>query len=132
MKKLFVPILLIFMSLAVRAQINPVTWSFSAKKIAEKTFELHLTANIESGWHMYSQNQPGDAIAIHTSVTLNNNPLLTFDGQIKEIGKMEKFKDAILGVSAHQYSEKVDFVQVVKLKAAAKTNVTGNVEFQTC
>ena len=28
--------------------------------------------------------------------------------------------------------DKVDFVQVVKLKANAKTNVSGNVEFQTC
>jgi thiol:disulfide interchange protein DsbD len=54
------------------------------------------------------------------------------DGKIKEIGKMEKFKDKTLGISAHQYSNKVDFVQVVKLKASAKTNVSGNIEFQTC
>ena len=132
MKKIFIPIVLILMSAAVQAQFNPVSWSFSAKKIADKTFELHLTANIQSGWHMYSQNQPEDAIAIPTSVTINNNPLLAFDGKVKEVGKMEKFKDATLGVSAHQYSDKVDFVQVVKLKTKAKTNVTGNVEFQTC
>jgi thiol:disulfide interchange protein DsbD len=132
MKKLFVPAILIFMTLAAQAQINPVSWSFSVKKIAEKTFELHLTANIQTGWHMYSQTQPEDAIAIPTSVTINTNPLLAFDGKIKEVGKMEKFKDATLGVSAHQYSNKVDFVQVVKLKTTAKTNVTGNVEFQTC
>ena len=37
-----------------------------------------------------------------------------------------------LGVSANQYSNKVDFVQVVKVKGKAKTNVTGKLEFQTC
>ena len=81
---------------------------------------------------MYSQTQPDDAIVIPTSFTIKNNPLLNLDGKMKEIGKMEKFKDATLGVSAHQYSNKVDFVQIVKLKAKAKTNVSGSVEFQTC
>ena len=63
---------------------------------------------------------------------INNNPLLKLDGKIKEVGKMEKFKDKTLGIAAHQYSNKVDFVQVVKLKSNAKTNVSGSVEFQTC
>ena len=58
--------------------------------------------------------------------------MLKLDGKIKEVGKMEKFKDKTLGIAAHQYSNKVDFVQVVKLKSNAKTNVSGSVEFQTC
>lgn len=131
MKKLFVLLFLAFSALAGHSQ-SPVSWSFSSKKIADKIFEVHLTANIQSGWHMYSQTQPDDAIVIPTSFTIKNNPLLNLDGKMKEIGKMEKFKDATLGVSAHQYSNKVDFVQIVKLKAKAKTNVSGSVEFQTC
>ena len=45
---------------------------------------------------------------------------------------MEKFKDEKLDLSANQYSNNVDFVQVVKLKGNVKTNVSGSVEFQTC
>jgi DsbC/DsbD-like thiol-disulfide interchange protein len=133
MKKLFVFIVLIFAGsvIVIKAQ-NPVSWSFSTKKISDKTFEVHLTANIQSGWHLYSQNQPEDAIASPTNFTINNNPLLKLDGKLKEVGKMEKFKDKTLGISAHQYSNKVDFVQVVKLKSKAKTNISGSVEFQTC
>ncbi len=131
MKKLFVFIFLIAAAFVGYSQ-NPVSWSFSSKKVSDKTFEVHLTANIQYGWHLYSQNQPDDAIAIPTNFTINNNPLLKLDGKIKELGKMEKYKDKILGISAHQYSEKVDFVQVVKLKANAKTNISGSVEFQTC
>ena len=52
--------------------------------------------------------------------------------KIKEMGSLEKFHDKKLDVSANQYSNKVDFVQVVKLKASAKTNISGSVEFQTC
>jgi DsbC/DsbD-like thiol-disulfide interchange protein len=131
MKKLFVFIAFITLGCVAHAQ-SPVSWSFRSKKVSDKTFEVHLTANIQSGWHLYSQNQPDDAIAIPTNFTINNNPLLKLDGKIKEVGKMEKFKDKILGISAHQYSEKVDFVQVVKLKSNAKTNISGSVEFQTC
>jgi thiol:disulfide interchange protein DsbD len=117
---------------AARAQLNPVSWSFTSKKIADKTYEIHLTATMQAGWHLYSQVQPDDAIAIPTGFKLNSNPLLNLEGKIKEVGKMEKFHDKKLEVSANQYSGKVDFVQVVKLKANAKTNLTGSVEYQTC
>ncbi len=131
MKKSFLLIILFFSGCILYAQ-SPVSWNFSSKKIADKTFELHLTADIQSGWHLYSQEQPADAIAIPTSVKLNNNPLLKFDGKVKEVGNLEKYKDKTLGISQNQYSESVDFVQVVKLKSNVKTNVSGSVEFQTC
>jgi len=116
----------------LNAQLNPVSWTFTSKKISDKTYELHLTAMMQSGWHLYSQVQPEDAVAIPTGFKLNSNPLVTLDGKIKEIGKMEKFHDAKLDISANQYAEKVDFVQVVKLKSSVKTNITGSVEYQTC
>jgi thiol:disulfide interchange protein DsbD len=131
MKKWLFIIVLVFGSFLLHAQ-SPVSWSFNSKKISEKTYEVHLTANIQSGWHLYSQDQPSDAVALPTSVTINNNPLLKIYGKVKEVGSMEKFQDKTLGISAHQYSNKVDFVQVIKVKSNAKTNVSGSVEFQTC
>jgi len=131
MKKLSFLVVVLISALGLGAQ-NPVSWTFSAKKIDDKTYELHMTANIQSGWHLFSQNQPEDAIALPTGFTINNNPLLKLDGKIKEVGSMEKFHDKKLDISANQYSDKVDFVQLVKLKAKAKTNLTGSVEYQTC
>jgi Disulphide bond corrector protein DsbC len=131
MKKLFLLLIVFFAALLVKAQ-SPVSWTFSAKKLADKTYEVHLTATMQTGWHLYSQAQPDDAIAIPTEIKFNANPLLAINGKISEKGKMEKFHDEKLGVSANQYAEKVDFVQVVKLKAKAKTNLAGTVEFQTC
>jgi thiol:disulfide interchange protein DsbD len=136
MKKLVAVFVFLFVSCCAFAQNpyaqNPVSWNFTSKKISEKTFEVHLTANIQPGWHVYSQDQPEDAIATPTNVKINNNPLLKLDGKVKEVGNMEKYKDKILGISAHQYSTKVDFVQLVKMKSNALTNVSGSVAFQTC
>lgn len=133
MKRLFTALsVLFFIGCTSNAQQSPVSWSFNTKKIADKTYEVRLTASMQSGWHLYSQNQPEDAIAIPTDIQFNKNPLVNFDGKIKELGKLEKYKDEKLGIAANQYSQKVDFVQVVKLKANAKTNITGTVEYQTC
>lgn len=132
MKKMTLVALMIGVAVMAQAQLNPVNWSFSSKKIDDKTYELHLTATMQDGWHLYSQTQPEDAIIIPTGFKFNPNPLLQLDGKIREVGKMEKFHDKKLDVSANQYSDKVQFVQTVKLKGSAKTNVTGSVTYQTC
>lgn len=132
MYKLYSLLFFVLASLAGKAQLNPITWSFSATKVADKTFEIHMKATIQTSWHLYSQTQPEDAIAIPTTFQISPNPLLTLDGKITEVGKMETMKDATLGVSANQYSKTVDFVQKVKLKAKVKTSLNGSVEFQTC
>ncbi|MEJ0105650.1 MAG: protein-disulfide reductase DsbD domain-containing protein [Bacteroidota bacterium] len=131
MKKFFLFCILSFSVLFTKAQ-NPVSWTFTAKKLADKKYEIHLTASVQTGWHLYSQVQPEDAVVNPTDIKFNANPLLVLEGKITETGKVEKFHDEKLGISANQYAGSVDFVQVVKLKAKAKTNLAGIVEFQTC
>ena len=131
-KKCF-PFLFIFLITGVvHAQLNPVSWNFSVKKVADKTYEVHLNANMQSGWHLFSQTQPDDAIGIPTGIIFNRNPLISIVGKPKEVGKLIKFKDPKLGISANQYSDAVSFVQRIKLKSGVKTNISGEVEFQTC
>ena len=126
MKKIVFFVLSFFTFITLSAQpLNPVKWDFVSKKVADGVYEIQMVATIQPGWHLYSQTQPKDAIAQPTSFLFNKNPLLDFDGKVKEIGKMEKFKDEVLDVSANQYSEKVTFVQKVKIKAKAKTAVVG-------
>lgn len=133
MKKIYLFALMIAAFGCTAAQsVNPVSWSFASKKIDANTYEVQLIANIQPGWHVYSQDQPSDAIAVPASFSFNRHPLLQFDGKVKEVGKLEKFKDKVLGVTAYQYSEKVVFVQKVKVKGNAKTAVSGKLEFQTC
>ena len=131
-KLLFSFVVLIIAGATAFAQLNPVSWAFNSKKIGDKTYEVRMTATMQPGWHLYSQVQPEDAIAIPTDIQFNKNPLISLNGSIKEVGKMERFKDDKLGVAANQYAKKVEFVQVVKLKANAKTNLTGTIEYQTC
>jgi hypothetical protein len=89
LKRLFFLALVFSVTLAANAQLNPVTWSFTATKVSDKTYEIHMKATMQTTWHLYSQTQPADAIAIPTTFTINANPLFTKEGKIKEVGKME-------------------------------------------
>jgi hypothetical protein len=133
MKKLVLILVSFFTVGLLSAQgLNPVSWSFTSKKISDNVYELQMIANIQQGWHVYSQTQPKDAIAQPTTVIFNKNPLVELDGKLKEAGNLEKFKDKELDISANQYSNKVVFSQRVKVKGKAKTNVTGKLTYQTC
>ncbi len=132
MKKLAILVLIVIVGLQGRAQMSPVTWSFSSQKTGDKMYEVRMQATIQEKWHLYSQSQPEDAIAIPTAFTFNPNPLVKLEGKISEEGKLEKFKDKTLGVAANQYSNTVTFTQKIKMKTNAKTSITGSVEYQTC
>lgn len=133
MKKFFTAVLLLMVSNILFAQIvkNPVQWAVSSKKIADKTYEVRISATIPDGWHIYSQNTP-EGGPVPTEITFTKNPLVIPQGKVKEVGKMEKHFEPLFNVDVLQYSDKVDFVQVVKLKANVKTKVDVAVEFMVC
>jgi thiol:disulfide interchange protein DsbD len=132
MKKATLALAFALMSFAGMAQIkNPVKWSFSAKKLDATTYELHLTAIMDPSWHIYTIDHKGD-IGVPTSIRFKSNPLGTYNGKPKVVGKAVALKDPSTGEMVKFYEKSVDFVQVVKLKAPVKTNIAGTVEFMAC
>jgi thiol:disulfide interchange protein DsbD len=131
MKKIFLAGLMLFFAGFVHAQINnPVIWSYSAKEIADKTYELHITATINGNWHLYAQDA-GEGPE-PTTFKFTPNPLISFDGKVKEVGKMEKSFDKNFNSVLKYYAGKVVFVQKVKVRSAVATVVKGTVNFMVC
>lgn len=132
MKKIITAAFLVLCSNFLFAQIqNPVEWTATSKKIADKTYEVYLTADIQKGWHIYSQTTP-EGGPIPTNITFTKNPLLILKGKTKEVGKLEQRNEPLFNVDVKQFSNKVDFVQVVNLKANVNTSVNVAVEFMVC
>lgn len=131
MKKIFTAFILLMFTGMVNAQINnPVIWSYSAKKIADKTYEIHMTATINGNWHLYAQDA-GEGPE-PTTFSFTKNPLITFDGDVKEIGKMEKSFDKNFNSVLKYYANKVDFVQKIKVRSSVATVVKGSVNYMVC
>ena len=130
-KSLFALALLFICNQVVIAQVeNPVTWTYTAVKIAAKKYELHLTAVVDGNWHIYSQNA-GEGPE-PTSFSFTKNPLVKLDGKVIEAGKMESVYDPNFKSTLKFYNNKVDFVQKITLKSTANTVVKGTVTFMVC
>lgn len=130
-KKIIIGLFLILLAGFANAQINnPVTWTYTAKKIADKTYELHMTATIDGNWHLYAQDAGKGPEP--TSFVFTPNPLIKYDGKIKEIGKQEQSFDKNFNSVLKYYGKKVDFVQKVKVKSSTATVVKGVVNFMVC
>ncbi|MEP7255016.1 MAG: protein-disulfide reductase DsbD domain-containing protein [Ferruginibacter sp.] len=131
MKKSVLCLFLITFAIIANAQINdPVKWAYTAKKISNKTYELHLTATIDVNWHMYAQD--AGEVPEPTVISFTANPLITFDGKVKEVGKLEIFFDKNLKSVLKYYEKKVDFVQNIKVKSSISTVAKGSVSFVVC
>jgi hypothetical protein len=132
MKRMLALVITSLFIYAASAQVgNPYTWSYSAKKVNDNTYELHFRVDLNSPWHTYSQYTP-DGGPVPTKFVFAKNPLYTLDGKVKENGSLMQKHEAVFGVDVKYFNGKVDFVQVVKLKTKAKTNFSGSVEFMVC
>jgi thiol:disulfide interchange protein DsbD len=132
MKKILLFSLTVFaVHVAMAQSSKQVQWTYSAKKIADKTYEVHMTATINGDYHLYAQDAGGEG-PIATSFTFIKTPLLTLNGNVKESGKLIKKFESAWSHDVKYYERNVDFVQVVKLKSNVKTNLTGKVEFMVC
>lgn len=133
MKKLFVSLVLVLISALSFAQSgSKVKWDYVVKKLADKKYEIRMIATIQPGWHLYSQTQSSDAIALPTKVTFAKNPLITASGAVKEVGKLTDAFDKATNSRSRFYSGKVEFVQVIVVKSKVKTSVVGDIEFMVC
>ena len=132
MKKFSLLFFALIIGLTVLAQSSKqVKWVFSSKKIADKTYEVHMTATITGNFHMYAQNV-GVEGPLPTAFVFTKNPLLQLDGKVKEMGKLVKKYESVWSGDVSYYEKSVNFVQTVKVRGAAKTNLSGKVEFMVC
>jgi len=123
---------LLLLAFYAEAQINnPVIWSYTAKRTADKTYELHITASINMGWHLYGQGS-GRELEPTTTFNFTKNPLLSFDGNVNELGKPEKYYDKNYKAELRYYTNTVDFVQKIKVRSAIATVVKGTVNYVVC
>jgi len=118
-------------SIGMAQSSKQVNWTWSAKKIGDKTYEVHMIATIGGDFHMYAQDAGGDG-PIPTSFTFTKNPLFILDGGVKEKGQLVKKFESAWNHDVKYYERTVDFVQVVRLRSNVKTSLAGKVEFMVC
>lgn len=137
MKKLF-GLIFLFFSIAVRAQFSdpnakiydPVKWSFSSEKLNDKEYNLIITANIEKGWHVYSQFiEEGGPIP--TSFAFDKSSDYTLLGKVSESPKAISAFDKNFNMQIAWHKDLVVFKQKVSLLVPIN-KISGKLEFMVC
>jgi len=124
-------LVLAMLATALSAQIlEPVKWSFSAKRISANEAELLFTATIDKGWYLYSQNIP-EGGPVPTSFTFEENSNFQLAGKVIEPKPIEKF-DEIFKMDLKYFDGKPVFRQKIRPLTNSAFKVTGYVEFMCC
>ncbi|MEO1260445.1 MAG: protein-disulfide reductase DsbD domain-containing protein [Bacteroidota bacterium] len=131
MKKVLLLFALAFIaSNATFAQLNPVKWSYEAKKVADNEYDLILTAHVNDGWYIYSQTLESDMGPIPTSFNWGEATDLQKIGDTKEDGLKHEGYDEIFDMNVVKYSGHPTFTQRVKINKPTSLSVF--VEYMTC
>ena len=126
----------LLLPLALFAQIlKPVSWTYKPLAPSAKVgdvVELRFTANIKSGYHIYSSNvNPKIDGPLPTVIKLNPNKTFELVGKVKPISKVEtKYEEAFEGDTYLMHSP-AQFSQRVKI-LSDKPVLEGNVDYQVC
>jgi thiol:disulfide interchange protein DsbD len=130
MKKLLLASMALFYtSLALSQVPKPVKWNYSVDSLNNKEAVLVLEADIETGWHIYSQHTP-DGGPLPTVFTFDESGCYLLDGKPSEPVPHEEY-DSLFQVKVLTLPGKPVFRQKVKINSLP-CNITGRIDGQVC
>ena len=117
------------LTLSLFSQIyNPVSWEFSQSKISDSEIELQFKANIEKGWHLYSQDIPESPPATAFTFIINGDTSIKVLEESESIQQYDPNFDMIL----KYFSNEAIFKHNIKIQEGANFKIEGYVDFMVC
>jgi len=131
-KRFWIFILLFFSFCFAEAQIlEPVKWSFSSKKTDDADAEIILTATIDKGWHLYSQDIPENG-PVPTEFVFEKNNSYSRTGKVTEPKPITEKDPNFDNMLLKYFSTKAVFKQKIKILSNKPITVKGTVTFMCC
>ncbi|OBQ55566.1 thioredoxin family protein [Tamlana sp. s12] len=110
--------------------LDPVKWTTSVEKISDTEYNLIATANIDAGWHLYSQVVPEGGPIATTFIYDNSEENFTLNGNTVE-GEGHTVQDPVFEMEIKYFDGEAKFIQNVKVTKSTST-INGFVEFMVC
>ena len=145
MKYIFYLFILLFPIFGFSQIEDPVSWSFDVEDLGDGEYRLNVNAEIEEGWHIYSQYKDPESFVIATafyfedvkgidfidsSIERVDYPLDGFKLFFTESNPIEKFVP-IQDEFAKYFENSAQFYQLVKVDSSIST-IKGQCEFMVC
>lgn len=113
------------------AQIyDPVQWSFSTESLGNNEYNVIFKAQIENGWHVYSQHI-ADGGPIPTSFVFNEDNSYQRIGEVTESNAIV-LHDPVFDMELRFFEKEAIFTQKVKVLGKEPVAVKGELEYMVC
>jgi len=110
--------------------LDPIKWTTSVEKISDTEYNLIATANIDAGWHLYSQTVPeGGPIATTFTYDNSEETFTLNDNTVEEEG--HTIQDPVFEMEIKFFERQAKFIQNVTVSKETAT-ISGFVEFMVC
>ena len=111
---------------------NPVVWSVACSEIDAEKVEVSITAQIEEGWHLYSQHQNGMALPLVFKTTDNEQCTWLTDSVWNESPAYTEEFNAIFNENERFLSGTAIFTTTIQRLTSDAFTATVQVEGQAC
>ena len=125
MKRIFLFLLGFFFALNLQAQ-QAIQWEFNYN---EKTNQVEIVANIDEGWHLYSQHIQNDVGPIPTSITFKSSDDFQLIGAVVEPKPIQKY-DENFEATLDFFEHNAEFTQKIEVKE--NTWIEGFITYMVC
>lgn len=137
--KIFKPIktliafaLLIISSGFANAQmIDPVKWTYEIKQQSDNQVDIIITAKIEKGWDLYSQEVPPGG-PLPTEIKFTKNPNFQLIGKPLASPKAKESYDETFEMNIGKWKGQVKFTQKIKLLKPENFKINIDLDYMVC
>jgi thiol:disulfide interchange protein DsbD len=130
MKKIILLWLCLFTLQAFAKIDTPVHWKFASTKLDQNKYALSFTADIDKGWHLYSQFLKSGG-PVPTTFRFDKTPGLSMVDKVTEKPVALSGFDQSFQMTILYHEHQVTFTQVVYINDPA-AHVTGSLNYMVC
>ena len=130
MKRLIYSVIVLLFCISLKSQIfNPISWDSYVEEDNDNTY-LIIKANLDKGWHLYSQNVDGSG-PIPTSFSFDkSNSYSLIDSVVEPEGEI--VFDKSFNMELKYLSGEVIFKQEINIKSKDPFDIKAKVDYMVC
>ncbi len=129
-RRSFIVFFLFIAGSAVAQIYNPVSWKFSQKQINDSEYVVTSHANIEKGWHTFSQHTDSNG-PIPMAFMYASSPDYRLEGKTDEDSCITQF-DSTFKVVIKYFLHHANFTQKIVVHSPNGFMLKGNISYQVC
>jgi thiol:disulfide interchange protein len=112
-------------------EILPAKWNYTVKSLGNKKYEITMKANIEKGWHLYSQFLDGMEGPLPTWFQFEESDDMKIVGDSYE-PDVHKVYDPVWEMEILQFENTATFVHTIEYKGALPYTLKGTIDYMAC